>query len=57
MYLITDRLRIDVLYSRINVGADKIQFGEVIIRYPQDLKAHLIATEGKGVDFEGFVCP
>ena len=33
-----------------------MQVGEVIIRYPQYLKAHLVATNGEGLDFGGFVC-
>ena len=41
-------LRIDVLESCIITGADELQVGEVAIRSPQDLKAHLVATNGGG---------
>ena len=54
---ITDCIHIVGLESHINVGADKLQVGEVIIISPKDLKAHLVATDGEGVDFGGFVCP
>ena len=54
---ISDCLRIDGLESRINAGADKLRVGEVIIRSPQDLMAHLVATNCEGVDFGGLVCP
>ena len=54
---ITDCLCIDGIESRINAGADKMQVGEVIIRSPQYLKAHLVATNGEGGNFGGFVCP
>ena len=54
---ITDRLHIDDLESRINVGIDNIQVGEVIIRSPQYLKSNMFATDGEGVDFEGLVFP
>ena len=57
MYRITDCLHIDVLESRINSGADEIQVSEVIICSPQDFKAHMVATDGKGVCFGGFVFP
>ena len=54
---ITDCLRINGVELRINVGADELQVGEVIICYPQYLKAYLVATDGEGMDFGGFVCP
>ena len=54
---ITDRLHIDDLESRINVGVDNIQVGEVIIRSPQYLKSNMFATGSEGVDFGGLVCP
>ena len=54
---ITDRLQIYGFESRINAGADELKFGEVVIRYPQDLKAYQVATDGEGVYFVGFVCP
>ena len=54
---ITDRLHIDGFVSCINSGADELQVGKVIIRSPQDLKAHLVATNSEGLDFGGFVCP
>ena len=54
---ITDCLSIDGLDSHINMSADELQFGEVIIRSPQDLKAHLVTTNSEGVDFGGFFCP
>ena len=44
-------LRIDVLESCIITGADELQVGEVAIRSPQDLKAHLVATNGGGGEF------
>ena len=56
MYHITDHLHIDVLESRINMGADDLQVGEAIICSPQDIKAHLVATNSERVDFGGFVC-
>ena len=54
---ITDCLFINVLDSRTNAGADEMQVGEVIICYPQYLKAHLFTTDGEGVYFRGFVWP
>ena len=53
---ITYRLRIKGLEACINTSADEMQVDEVVIRSPQDLKAHLVATDGEGVDFGGFVC-
>ena len=53
---ITYCLCIDGLDSGINSGTDELQVGEIIIRSPQDLKAHLVAADGEGVDFGGFVC-
>ena len=41
---IADHLHIDGLESCINAGADQMKVGEVIIRYPQELKEHLVAT-------------
>ena len=41
----------------MNTGDDELQVGEVIIRSPQDLKSHLVMTNGEGVDLGGFVCP
>ena len=41
---IADHLHIDGLESCINAGAYQLKVGEVIIRYPQELKAHLVAT-------------
>ena len=57
MDCITDRLHIGGLESRINAGADELQVSEVIIRSPQYLKTNMVATNGEGVDFGGFVCP
>ena len=57
MDFIYDRLRIDGLESRINAGADYLQFGDVILLSPQELKSHLVATNCKGVYFWGFFCP
>ena len=57
MYPITDRLCINDLESRINVGADNLQVSEVIVRSPQYLKTHLVATNNEGVDFGGFIYP
>ena len=51
---ITDRLRIYGFESRINAGAYELKFGEVVIRYPQDLKAYQVSTDGEGVYFFGF---
>ena len=39
-----NRLHINVLESRINVGDDELQFGEIIIHSPQELRVHLVAT-------------
>ena len=52
---INDCICINGLDSRNNEGADELQVGEVIIYFPQDLKAHLVMTDGEGVDFRGFV--
>ena len=49
IYFIADHIRIDGLELRINSGADEIQVSEVIICSPQDLKAHMVATDGEGV--------
>ena len=57
MELIADRLCIDGLDSRINSGTDEMRVGEVIILSPQDLKAHMVATNCGGVYFIDFVCP
>ena len=57
MYRISDRLRIDGLESCINAGADELLVGEVIARFPQDLKSHLVVTNGEGVYFGVFVFP
>ena len=54
---IADRLCIDGFESRINAGADYLQFGDVILLSPQELKSHLVATNCKGVYFWGFFCP
>ena len=52
---IADCLCIDGLESRINDGADELRFCEFIIRSPQEIQAHLVATNCEGVDFGGFV--
>ena len=57
MYWIADRLFIDGLESLINDGADELRFCEFIIRSPQEIQAHLVATNCEGVDFGGFVWP
>ena len=57
MDCIADRLHIDGLESRINDGTDELRFGDVVIRSPQDLKAHMVATKYEGVYFGGFVFP
>ena len=57
MYRITDHLWIDGLESYINAGSDELQVGEFVICSPQDLKANLVATNGEGVYFGGFICP
>ena len=50
MDCITDRLHINGIESRINTGANDLQVDEVVIHSPQDLKTHLVATNGEGVD-------
>ena len=57
MDCITDLLYIDGLESCINAGADELLVGEVIARFPQDLKSHLVVTNGEGVYFGVFVFP
>ena len=54
---IYDHLHINGLESRINDGADELQVGEFIIRSPQNLKVHLVATKSKAVDLGGFIYP
>ena len=44
MYCIADRLHIDGLDACINAGTGELQVGEVIICYPQEPKAHMVAT-------------
>ena len=55
-YRISDRLRIDDLESRLNVGANELAIGEVIVRSPEDLNAHMVAVQVKASDFRGFIC-
>ena len=57
MDCISDRLCIDGLESHINDGAYDLRIGEVIIRSPQDLKAHMFTTNCERVYFGGFVYP
>ena len=57
MDTIDDRLCIDGLDSRTNSGANELWVGEVIIRSPQYLKAHLLYTNCEGLNFVGLVCP
>ena len=40
----------------MNVGADELAAGEIIVRSPEDLKAHLVSFQGEASDFGGFVC-
>ena len=44
MYCIADSLHIDGLDACINAGTGELQVGEVIICYPQEPKAHMVAT-------------
>ena len=53
---ISDCLRIDGLESRLNAGADELAVGEMIVRSPEDLKAHMVAVQGEASEFGGFVC-
>ena len=57
MYCIDVHLCIDELEPLINAGGDELQIDEVIIHSNQYLKARLVATDGEGVDFGGFICP
>ena len=57
MDTVSDSLCIDVLESRTNSGANELWVGEVIIRSPQYLKAHLLYTNCEGLNFVGLVCP
>ena len=52
---IYDHLHTNGLESRINDGADELRFCEFIIRSPQEIQAHLVATNCEGVDFGTFV--
>ena len=53
---ISDCLRIDGLESRLNAGADELAVGEMIVRSPEDLKAHRVAVQGEASKFKGFIC-
>ena len=53
---ISDRLCIDGLESRLNVGDDELATGEVIVRSSEDLKAHIVQVQGEASNFLGFVC-
>ena len=48
---ISYRLRIDGLDSRLNAGADKLVIGEVVVRSPEDLKAHMVEFQGEAINF------
>ena len=40
-------LCIDGLYSRLNTRADELAIGEVIVRSPEYLKAHMVELQGE----------
>ena len=40
----------------MNAGADELTIGEVILRSPEDLKAHMVEIQGEASDFGGLVC-
>ena len=48
---ISDRLHTDGLESRLNVRADELVIGEVIVRSPENLKAHIVEVQGEASDF------
>ena len=54
--MISDKLRIDGLESRLNAVTDGISIGEVIVYSPEELKAHMIVVQGEASNFGGFVC-
>ena len=53
---ISDWLRIDGLESRMNVGADELAIGEVIVHSPEDLKYHMVKFQCEASNFGGFMC-
>ena len=54
--MISDRLRIDGLESRLNAGADELAIGEVIVCSPAYLKDHMVEVQVEASDFGIFVC-
>ena len=54
--MISYGLQIYGLESRLNAGAEDLAIGEVIVRSPEDLKAHMSAVQGEASNFGGFIC-
>ena len=52
---ISYRLRIDGLGSRLNAGADELAVGEIIVRSPENLKAHKVSVQGEASGFGGYI--
>ena len=52
--ILSDHLCIYGLESRLNAGADEISIGELIVRSPDDPKAHMVEVQGEASNFGGF---